>query len=1066
MKWLALTAVLLFAAPLSAQTVAIDPNTSHQTWIRFEARAVIGQNNPANTDWRNWKKDLIAKAVDIGVDGVRLEITSGVENDADYYALWWAGTIDTATHNAHWYDPINDNADPNVIDPSKFHWTLLDDQMEFVLELKAALAAVGKKLWISLCVVDFQDSTFDFQDNPNEYAELVLAAFHRMQAKHGAAPDSLEILLEPDSGPDQWTAAQVADAAVAARTRLLAAGFTPYFIGPSTTSAPNSQTFYSAMKAHDANSVASIQEISRHSYVQLDNTDLAALATFAATEGKKTSMLELGPPDGASYGAGLDSNWGVFHWWKFAKDSAFEQFSWGSTDPTDNGGKLFIINQSTEAITYGSRTQFLKQMFKYLDRGAVRKGSSTTDTDFDCLPWLNPDGTYTVPCRALSAGTFTTTGLPNGTYHRRYTDSDEIDQAMSDVTVSGGSPSFSTTMDDPGIVVFYQDPPGPFYFSTTGSGTTCSLASPCSVDTALSGNSGAIKPGTFVYGRGGTYNTKVNITLSGTADAPVIIRPYPGEWAKIDGFVTTTTTQAIDTDDTTVTVTDASKFKEGYTINFHDAAQESQEETAQISDISGNTLTLTRAWNGTTATSHSSGATIVLGGNNVTYTGSDFWFTGFEVTNSDPTRTWDNANGQAGPHNRGECIFELGDRTKTINNILHGCQDGIFTGAGAEDTESYGNIILNNGYVDTNGGAGHGLYTINNAPSFKHFVENSLLNNMFFGAQHESVTGDTENIINSGNVIAGNAQGGMLIGAASGITDNVMLSRSFGYFPSENGIRLGYNGISNGAIQFTENYFASLGGTAVEARDWNSIVSFHNTFVTDGPTSVSAAFIDQPGSTTYVWDFNRLYDVSNIWDCTGTDSSAVLVYNAVTGACGSWLKFSEWVSNTTFDDNTTDLGGSTPSDHNGYFFTTTAAPNKITVLPNQYEPNWVKIVVYNWTGASSVNVDLTNIVASGFEYEIYPDENPMVAVASGTYTTGNVSIPMTGSAVLNRIGLSQPASTRPTFQSFMFRSPINAEAPPDPPQDPGGPTRTMVEPRVRVTRTGANRTIVTRSAIQ
>ncbi len=76
-----------------------------------------------------------------------------------------------------------------------------------------------------------------------------------------------------------------------------------------------------------------------------------------------------------------------------------------------------------------------------------------------------------------------------------------------------------------------------FYASPSGSGTACSLASPCSLTTALSGNSGAITAGSTVYLRGGTYAslTGYSLTVSGAANSRITFDAYPAESPVLDG---------------------------------------------------------------------------------------------------------------------------------------------------------------------------------------------------------------------------------------------------------------------------------------------------------------------------------------------------------------------------------------------------------------------------------------------------------------------------------------------------------------------------------------------------
>ena len=60
-----------------------------------------------------------------------------------------------------------------------------------------------------------------------------------------------------------------------------------------------------------------------------------------------------------------------------------------------------------------------------------------------------------------------------------------------------------------------------------------------------------------------------------------------------------------------------------------------------------------RRYNGTPATAHAAGATVVLGGNNLTVGGSDTIYRDFEVLNSDPVRQQTRRNSQNAPRLRG-----------------------------------------------------------------------------------------------------------------------------------------------------------------------------------------------------------------------------------------------------------------------------------------------------------------------------------------------------------------------------------------------------------------------------
>jgi len=71
-----------------------------------------------------------------------------------------------------------------------------------------------------------------------------------------------------------------------------------------------------------------------------------------------------------------------------------------------------------------------------------------------------------------------------------------------------------------------------YYVSPSGSGTSCSLAAPCSLEEGLS----QVQPGEEVVMRGGVYyQGDLSLPRSGAAGAPIVIRGYAGEMAILDG---------------------------------------------------------------------------------------------------------------------------------------------------------------------------------------------------------------------------------------------------------------------------------------------------------------------------------------------------------------------------------------------------------------------------------------------------------------------------------------------------------------------------------------------------
>ena len=134
--------------------ITLAPGTQYQTITGWEATDFAGQDEPA---FPNYKDELFDQAInDLGINRVRLEIRSGVENDTDYYQLYHSGAIDYATWRAHRYATVNDNGDPSSTNLSGFHFTEMDARIEdTVLPLRQMAQARGEPLWINLNYVAF-----------------------------------------------------------------------------------------------------------------------------------------------------------------------------------------------------------------------------------------------------------------------------------------------------------------------------------------------------------------------------------------------------------------------------------------------------------------------------------------------------------------------------------------------------------------------------------------------------------------------------------------------------------------------------------------------------------------------------------------------------------------------------------------------------------------------------------------------------------------------------------------------------------------------------------------------
>ena len=95
----------------------------------------------------------------------------------------------------------------------------------------------------------------------------------------------------------------------------------------------------------------------------------------------------------------------------------------------------------------------------------------------------------------------------------------------------------------------------------------------------------------------------------------------------------------------------------------------------------------------------------------------------------------------------------------------------------------------------------------------------------------------------------------------------------------------------------------------------------------------------------------------------------------------------------------------------------------VFVRPNQYEPGRANITVFNWSLASTVNVDLTGVLTVGSSYEIRNAQDYFATpVVTGTYAGGTLALPMSGLSVEAPVGVATPPATGPEFNAFVLLS--------------------------------------------
>jgi hypothetical protein len=433
---------------LQAALIQLDPATQYQTITGWEATDYAGQDNPAFPSYKDALFDLAIN--DLGLNRVRLEIRSGVENSVDYFDQYQKGLIDYATWRAHRYATVNDDSDPNHINAAGFHFTEMDERIEdTVLPLRQLAQKRGEPLWINLNYVAFTGQNGPglayIHDNPDEYAEFVLATFQHLQSKYGFVPDTWEVLLEPDN-VSQWSGSLIGKAIAAADAHLKANGFSPRFIAPSTTNMANAAPYFDAM-IQTPGVASALEELSYHRYSGVSDANLQAIASRAVQYGVNTSMLE---HIGSTY---QDLHKDL----TLGRNSAWSLYVLASPGTSDPDGAYYQVNLSDPAhpvISLSSRGKFMRQYFKFVRRGAVRIGASSNVGGLEPLGFINVNGNYVVVVKAAQGGDFSIQGLPAGMYGIKYSTDAAFDVNLPDQTLSG-SQLLSASIPAAGVITIY-----------------------------------------------------------------------------------------------------------------------------------------------------------------------------------------------------------------------------------------------------------------------------------------------------------------------------------------------------------------------------------------------------------------------------------------------------------------------------------------------------------------------------------------------------------------------------------------------------------------------------------
>ncbi len=402
-------------------------------------------------------------------------------------------------------------------------------------------------------------------------------------------------------------------------------------------------------------------------------------------------------------------------------------------------------------------------------------------------------------------------------------------------------------------------------------------------------------------------------------------------------------------------------------------------------------------------------------------------------------------------------LYVRGDRVKIVNVVVHDGGTGIVAEQVALDTEIYGALVFNNGWVDPASGQGHGLQIENNTPSWRRSrkeVRNSVLWNNF-GDGYRSVTtwgrfSDDlllEDLVSFNNgapsaafyagapVLYSDLQGaryGNVLLQGDELMRFIQLTRCRLYQPGASSVRRQhFGGVKDADFEFhkdiiIEDSYLATSGVPLSLIRWDRARTSGTTLVGGSTPAVGDTELlleyEKTDCTSLIApgaSFNGLEWDNNSYFYTGDSATP---YGIKTSAVWDHLDFADWrTAIYGRDANSTHSTGLPPA-------------NAIFVQPNEYEPGRAHVVVYNWLGSTSVDIDLSGTgLAEGDPFRVYNLQAFQSAgdadyfgtvLASGTYEAADpvVAVGMTDTAVTAPIGLGHAvASTLPEFGVFLVR---------------------------------------------
>jgi O-glycosyl hydrolase len=416
--------------PPSSNVIALNSATRFQTingWGTF-VNHTLSDLGPFTDAQLGQMFDV--EVNDLGLNAIQFAVRSGTEGNGDSFAV------------------VNDNNDPNVLNPAGFTWTNIDTRMKRVLiPFRQRVLAAGLPFYWLLEYVDFGGpASPGHNTQPAEYAEFMVAVWQHMRSTFGFVPNGINIINEPDGLGGKWNPTELGNAIAAVAQRFQKEGIAmPNIIAPSTTQMQGAVPYTDGIIAVSG-ARQHLTEIGYHRYSM--NGSLADL-------GNKTVQLGL-------RGSAMTEFWGL-PIGGYNADTWFEDLTAGRASTiyagavsgfgTCDWSVTVMMPKGGGPVTVCPNMKLVGHYTKYVRPGAQRIGASG-GSGLSPVAFVNPNGGYVVVVRAQAAGSFSVTGLPAGRYGISYATESDSSVSLGDISIGAGQP-LTTQIPSTGVITIF-----------------------------------------------------------------------------------------------------------------------------------------------------------------------------------------------------------------------------------------------------------------------------------------------------------------------------------------------------------------------------------------------------------------------------------------------------------------------------------------------------------------------------------------------------------------------------------------------------------------------------------